>query len=49
MVTTEEADITRLKQLIEQQLINKETVELARRALDSIRDTNLDNATFTEK
>ena len=49
MVTTEEAEITRLRQLMEQQFIDKETVQATRRALESIRDTNLDNATFTEK
>ena len=49
MVATEEADIIHPKQLMEKQLIDKETVELARRALDSIRDTNLENATFAEK
>jgi len=49
MVTTEEAEINRLKHLMEQQLVDKETGQAARRALESIRDTNLDNATFTEK
>ena len=34
---------------MDQQLVNKETAQAARRALDSIRDTNLENATFVEK
>jgi hypothetical protein len=49
MVTTEEAEIICLRQLMDQQLVNKETAQAARRALESIRDTNLENATFAEK
>jgi uncharacterized protein YbaR (Trm112 family) len=49
MVDTEKVEITRLRQLMEQQFIDKETAQAARRALEYIRDTNLENATFTEK
>lgn len=49
MCTTEEAEIIRLKHLIRQQLVDKETAQAARCTLESIRDINLDNATFTEK
>ena len=34
---------------MEQQFINKETVQAARQALEFIRNTNLENATFAEK
>ena len=44
-----EAELKRLQQMIEQKSINKETVETARKSLESLRDTNLDNATFAEK
>ena len=49
MVTTEKAEIICLRQLMDQQLLNKETAQAARQALESIRDTNLENATFGEK
>ncbi len=49
MVATEEAEIISLRQLMHQQLVHKETVQAARQALESIRDTNLENATFSEK
>jgi len=49
MVAIEEAEIICLRQLMDQQLVSKETAQAARRTLESIRDTNLENATFSEK
>jgi hypothetical protein len=49
MVAAEKAKIICLRQSMDQQLLNKETAQAARQALESIRDTNLENATFAEK
>ena len=49
MVATEEADVNHLRQLIEQQLIGKETVQATRRTLESVCNNNLENASFAEK
>jgi hypothetical protein len=49
MVTTEEAELVYLRQLMDRKLVDKETAQAARQALESIRDTNLENATFAEK
>ena len=49
MIARAEAELQRLQELIEQQANDKETVEKARQTLETLRDTNLDNATFAEK
>jgi site-specific DNA recombinase len=44
-----EAELQRLQGLTEQQTVAKETAEAARQALEALRDTKLDKATFAEK
>jgi hypothetical protein len=49
VVAVGEMEVKRLQEMMEQQSIDKETKEAARRTLEAIRDANLANASFAAK
>jgi polyhydroxyalkanoate synthesis regulator phasin len=49
LISQVEKEVYRLQEIMAQQTLNKKTKEAARHVLDTIRDMNLENASFSDK